>query len=67
MSQDTYPHPEHVLQNGAVPGTHSGYMSLCVKWHVPEDADLVLVRADVHAPLSVMVSSAQQTGAVAMT
>ena len=44
-SQDTYPHPEHVLQNGAVPGTHSGYMSLCVKWHVPEDADLVLVRA----------------------
>ena len=45
LSQDTYPHPEHVLQNGAVPGTHSGYMSLCVKWHVPEDADLVLVRA----------------------
>ena len=28
-----------------MPGTHSGYMSLCVRWHVPEDADLVLVRA----------------------
>ena len=41
--QETYPHAEHVFRNGAVPGTHSGYMSLCVKWHVPENADLVLV------------------------
>ena len=39
------------MKNGAVPGTHSGYMSLCVRYHVPEDADLVLVRAaHVHAP-----------------
>ena len=44
------------MKNGAVPGTHSGYMSLCVRWHVPEDADLVLVRAvAVHAPWSSML------------
>ena len=42
--QETYPHPDHKMTNGAIPGTHSGYMCLCVRWHVPENVDLVVVR-----------------------
>ena len=41
--RDTYPHPDHVFTNAGMPGTHSGYMAMCVNWHVPRDVDLVVV------------------------
>ena len=47
--QETYPHPDQVFHNGALPGTASNYMCLCVRWHVPPDVDLVVVR--VRLPL----------------
>jgi hypothetical protein len=36
------------LANGAVPGTISQYMSTCVRVHVPDDADVVLVEYAVN-------------------
>jgi len=44
LGQEVYLHPDHKFVNGAMPGTHSGYMSLCVRWHVPANVDLVVVR-----------------------
>ena len=29
--------------NGAVPGTVSSYLSVCLKMHIPKDADIVFV------------------------
>ena len=42
--RERFPHPRHVLHNGAIPGTQSRYMSMCVNWHVPKGVDLVVVR-----------------------
>lgn len=33
----------HAVHNGAIGGAQSKYFSTCLKWHVPPDADLVLV------------------------
>lgn len=44
----TFPHANHTLINGAVPGTPSSYMALCYKWHIPETADLVVVEYNVN-------------------
>ncbi|PRW61115.1 hypothetical protein C2E21_0584 [Chlorella sorokiniana] len=38
----------HTTVNGAVPATPSSYMSLCVHWHVPEEADLVIVEYNIN-------------------
>ena len=43
--RERFPHPDHVLHNGAIPGTQSNYMSMCVNWHVPNGVDLVVVRS----------------------
>lgn len=36
------------VNNGAVPGTTSAYMSACVNLHVPRDADIVIVEYSVN-------------------
>lgn len=36
--------PMHAFHNGAVGGIMSTYMTACLKWHVPTDIDLVVVR-----------------------
>ena len=33
----------HTLVNGAIPAMPSYYMALCLRWHIPEDADLVIL------------------------
>ena len=43
--REHFPHPEHVLHNGAIPATQSSYMSMCVNLHVPRNVDLVVVRS----------------------
>ena len=34
----------HVMHNGATGGVQSQYMTSCLKWHMPETVDLVIVR-----------------------
>lgn len=44
---NTFPLPEgqaHVLHNGATGGVQSQYMTSCLKWHIPQTVDLVIVR-----------------------
>ncbi len=36
------------VNNGAVPGTLSSYMTVCVKAHVPSTADIVLVEYSIN-------------------
>mmetsp|Transcript_20365 Transcript_20365/g.61368 ORF Transcript_20365/g.61368 Transcript_20365/m.61368 type:complete len:555 (-) Transcript_20365:1448-3112(-) len=45
---DTFPHVGHTFNNGALSGTKSIYMSMCVKGHVPDFADVVLVEYDTN-------------------
>jgi hypothetical protein len=45
------------VANGAVPGTVSTYMSVCVKSHVPLDADVVLVEYAVNDAFNAPVDS----------
>ena len=45
--QSAFPLPGplgHAFHNGAVGGVMSTYMTSCVKWHVPSDIDLIVVR-----------------------
>ncbi|EFN56843.1 hypothetical protein CHLNCDRAFT_144427 [Chlorella variabilis] len=39
----TFPHPQHKFLNQAISATPSNYFTLCLQWHVPPDADLVLM------------------------
>lgn len=43
-----FPHPKHVLHNGAIPGSRPAYVGMCHDWHVPRNADLVVVRPHSH-------------------
>jgi hypothetical protein len=44
--------------------TNAAYMSMCVKWHVPEDVDIVFVRCPggLLDRLSIVMLSAMSTG-----
>ncbi|KAL4856611.1 hypothetical protein ACK3TF_003052 [Chlorella vulgaris] len=44
----SFPAANHTLLNRAVPATPSSYMSLCVSWHVPPDADLVIAEYNIN-------------------
>mmetsp|Transcript_10267 Transcript_10267/g.30910 ORF Transcript_10267/g.30910 Transcript_10267/m.30910 type:complete len:546 (+) Transcript_10267:215-1852(+) len=44
----TFPSSKHTFHNGAIAGSQSSYMSLCVNNHVSPDADLVLVEYDIN-------------------
>lgn len=41
---------KHAVHNGAIGGAQSKYFATCLKWHVPPEVDLVLVRADTGSP-----------------
>lgn len=36
--------PQHAMHNGATGGVQSQYMTSCLKWHMPQTVDLVIVR-----------------------
>ncbi len=59
-----FPHPGHRFHNGAVGGVMSTYMNSCIKWHVPKDIDLIVVRIlgriCVDAPLLALPGVHQQ-------
>ena len=40
---EAFPHEGHRNHSGAVPGIMSSYINACMKWHVPQDVDLILV------------------------
>ncbi|KAI3426970.1 hypothetical protein D9Q98_006914 [Chlorella vulgaris] len=39
----TFPNPDHQFLNRAISATPSTYFSLCLQWHVPPEADFVLL------------------------
>lgn len=41
----------HSLHNAAIPGVRSSYFTSCLKWHMPEDVDLLIVRRRPSPPL----------------
>ena len=43
-----FPHSKVDAVNGAVPASGSDYFSFCMKLHIPEDADLVVVELGVN-------------------
>lgn len=43
--------PQHAMHNGATGGVQSQYMTSCLKWHMPENVDMVIVRCHPSAPL----------------
>lgn len=46
---ETFPHPEHKLHNGALPATGTGFFAICLKEHLKyEDVDLVILEFDIN-------------------
>ena len=41
-----WPQRGHAFHNGGVPGVFSSYMNACLRLHLPQDAELVVVRPE---------------------
>ncbi len=53
MLRSSFPNAGKVeVVNGAVPGTVSMFMSVCLKAHVPQDVDLVIVDYSANDPVN---------------
>jgi hypothetical protein len=44
----TFPNANHTFVNGAIPGTPSSYMALCVDNKIPQESDIILVEYNIN-------------------